>query len=418
AEAALIERLEAFAAFGYSTHDPRYPFELPGISTSSSPPENNTCCTFVEALLVRAWADETPGFLWSTLRHRQFMVLTDDLYGPVSAAVQHGMASRAGTEALPAPWTIVQGWRADGGGHTFLVLDVHEATGRVLTLESNKAHGLLGVGYRSLGNLDALPGLHPGADWHTKPGIPTWAELRTAYPDLQAAALHVDRISWVSGGRTGLESTVSPTLHDVVWERGARIAHHPDCAQVDSIPVALREHGPRRAQHTLHDCVAARPWGARPTLIVAFGADEEQQRLLLHHAAPGVVLVVYDPPPQSADLLLRCLAAGAQVVVREVEWSVSAGIDRQPGAEHRLAFLAGSVLITTGSAQPEDHVRRAPAALVITPGSGPLRAADGVVLLPVSGGVARVEPAGRGARISTVRWADGAPFPRPSITLE
>ncbi|MFT5459377.1 MAG: hypothetical protein ACI9K2_005888, partial [Myxococcota bacterium] len=50
AEAALIERLEAFAAFGYSTHDPRYPFELPGISTSSSPPENNNCCTFVEAL--------------------------------------------------------------------------------------------------------------------------------------------------------------------------------------------------------------------------------------------------------------------------------------------------------------------------------------------------------------------------------
>ncbi len=57
-ESALIGLLPAFSDYTYDRHEPRYPYEIPGISSSLvEPPKANNCCTFVEALLVKAWLD-------------------------------------------------------------------------------------------------------------------------------------------------------------------------------------------------------------------------------------------------------------------------------------------------------------------------------------------------------------------------
>ena len=87
------------------------------------------------------------------------MILTEDLFGPITAIAEAGMGVElADPDAPPHPWTAIQGWtRGTRSGHAFLILDYDAPTDRVLTLESNSAHGLDGVGFRKLGNLAAQP---------------------------------------------------------------------------------------------------------------------------------------------------------------------------------------------------------------------------------------------------------------------
>ena len=206
-EEALIGLLPQFNEFTYDPDEGRYPQSLPGIRVPQSPPAHNNCCTFVEALLVGAWAQAHGErlFEWSAERHRQMMIMsTDDFFSPVTASVESGMAMLVDDPDLsPQPWTIVQGWREQWRrGHTFLIVDHDPQTDRVLTLESNSAYRLNGVGFRMLGNLRDQPDGRPPARWWERPELWTWARVCATYRFRQQAALKVTDRRW-----SGLETT-------------------------------------------------------------------------------------------------------------------------------------------------------------------------------------------------------------------
>jgi hypothetical protein len=192
-EAALVRLFPAFDGFVYDRADGQYPWrDLAGIRLRADKKQNN-CCTFVEALLVRAF-EGTPGFSWSLERHNQMMIaVSGDDFAPVTAAVESGMAVAATSpDTPPAPWSIVQGWRNDGGGHTFLVVDHDPVSDRVLVLESNASSTfkLNGPGYRGFGPLETFKAQAPPA-WNTKPECWTWARLCSFYPRRLHAAVRV-----------------------------------------------------------------------------------------------------------------------------------------------------------------------------------------------------------------------------------
>ena len=197
-EAALIAHLAEFREFHYDFDEACYPAELPGVRVPLAPPATNNCCTFAEALLVAAWADSVAGFEWGARRHRQMMIMSaDDYFSPVTAVIEAGMARTVpDPDSPPAPWTLIQGWRRQWqGGHTFIVVDYHEDSGRVLTLESNSGYGLDGCGYRGIGNLrDA--GLNPPANWWALDRVPDWDRICATYRYRQQADLKVTGLGW------------------------------------------------------------------------------------------------------------------------------------------------------------------------------------------------------------------------------
>lgn len=197
-EAALVELLPRFHAFTYDLDEARYPYALPGVRVPEAPPASNNCCTFAEALLVRAWADAHDGFDWGPERHGQMMIYSaDDYYSPVTAAVESGMAEAADADAPPHPWTLIQGWRHQWrSGHTFLVLDHHPGTDRVLTLESNSSYRLDGVGFRMVGNLRDLSDHRPPDAWWEREELWTWTRMVATYRFRRMATLKVKDRAW------------------------------------------------------------------------------------------------------------------------------------------------------------------------------------------------------------------------------
>ncbi len=198
-EQALVARIPDFRSFRYTKTGARYPFVIDGCSLPQTPPQKNNCCTFVEALVVRAWQDvHSDRFTWTSPRHRQMMIIGDDLFSPVHCLVEARIASAIvdAPNASPPPWSAVQGWRSSGGGHTFLVVDHHAPSDRVLTLESNRGYGLDGVGFRKLGNLRDHPDNGPPPAWWENPKAPTWTDICATYPERELVALKVTGRSW------------------------------------------------------------------------------------------------------------------------------------------------------------------------------------------------------------------------------
>ncbi len=187
-EAKLVALFEAFDGFTYAA-DGQYPWPLPGVTIQTEKKQNN-CCTFVEALVVKAW-EGNPGFTWSRERHRLMMVDTSDRFGPITAAVEAGVALPAPSPlSAPQPWSIVQGWRSDGGGHTFIVVDHDHVSDRVLLLESNMVFKLNGPGYRSFGPLQVFGTAAP-PQWSLSSECPTWKDVCARYVDRLHAGLRV-----------------------------------------------------------------------------------------------------------------------------------------------------------------------------------------------------------------------------------
>lgn len=140
-ESNLVSIVKDFNGFSYDLHKPTYPFELKGINVPQGPPNQNNCCTFVEAITVKAWMDSFPDFEWNNKRHGQMMIFsTEDYFSPVTAAIESGMGEKVeDVEEAPNPWTLVQGWKAQWtGGHTFLIVDHHKETDKILTLDRIK----------------------------------------------------------------------------------------------------------------------------------------------------------------------------------------------------------------------------------------------------------------------------------------
>ena len=197
-EEAMIKRLAEFKEFTYDRDEARYPFKLPGINLPEAPPKYNNCCTFVEGLLVRSWADVHENFTWSSKRHAQMMILSnDDFYSPVTAVIEAQMGIPVSDpDTPPHPWTLIQGWRYQWrGGHTFLIVDHHAQTDRVLTLESNSSYRLNGVGFRAIGNIKDF-GMRPPSFWWEAEELWTWERIRSTYRYRQQAWLKVSDRSW------------------------------------------------------------------------------------------------------------------------------------------------------------------------------------------------------------------------------
>ena len=231
-ESYLIDRIKDFKDFNYVSKmggDPKYPYQLDkSFSVHQAPPRVNDCCSFVEALSVKAWKDARGDkFTWDLEKHKRMMIGEkrsdpNDWYSPVTEVVASGMGIEVkDTEKLPPPWTVVQGWRkkdkkkeceADNlkGGHTFFVVAVHEDTGRVLTLESTATQReneevttefveMHGPGFRKLGDIDDFKakGFNPGKDWWKDEGLWTWKMIKADRPCIKMARLKVYDATWV-----------------------------------------------------------------------------------------------------------------------------------------------------------------------------------------------------------------------------
>jgi hypothetical protein len=197
-EVALIKLLPAFNLFTYDLHDTTYPFKLKGCNLPQSPPARNNCCTFVEALVVKAWEESINNFSWNTACHSQMMILSaDDYFSPITCLIEQKMALAVDDdEQAPRPWTVIQGWRSKWrGGHTFIIIDYDPVTDRVLTLESNAAYLLNGVGYRMIGAIAETP--KPPTSWAQNESLWTWSRIKSAYRFRKQAVLKVKNISWV-----------------------------------------------------------------------------------------------------------------------------------------------------------------------------------------------------------------------------
>lgn len=199
-EHALTSLFGAFHEYSYDLDEGHYPWPLPTARVPLAPPRQNNCCTFVEALVAKAYANaNVPGFVWDARRHGQMMVDSDDDYfSPVTAVVDSGIAVPAPSpDASPHPWTVIQGWRRMWRqGHTFIVVDHHAPTDRVLLLESNAAYGLNGPGYRELGALRLHAGGAGGAPvaptkWWENEASWTWTRVCSTYRFRQHAYLKV-----------------------------------------------------------------------------------------------------------------------------------------------------------------------------------------------------------------------------------
>jgi hypothetical protein len=233
-ETEIIKLLASFKGYTYAK-EPRYPFDQPGVGVKQAPPKQNDCCTFVEALVVRAWANVHGGaFVWNLDRHEKMMIQdTAHVYSPVTAVIEAAMAKAVSNKTQPPPpWTLVQGWRTLKplyGGHTFLVVAVDPATSRVLTLESNYTFGMNGPGFRELGDLDSFTSLHPGKDWAKNSRLWTWEKFSSFYPNMQLAQLNVLNPTWAGSGGAGTygpgrpvdKPEVDPTTLPVL-RKGAR----------------------------------------------------------------------------------------------------------------------------------------------------------------------------------------------------
>lgn len=205
-ESALINLLPEFLGYSYKSTGARYPFKIPAIPDSLvGEPRVNNCCTFVEALLVGAWKNvHGDDFEWNSRRHSQIMIMSSDLFGPVTAIVEAGMGEELPDKhALPPPWTIVQGWESIDPlkhGHTFLILDSHPPTQKILTLESNFALGMNGPGFRKVGDLDNFPNQHPGSNWYQGDAVWTWDKFHNSFHHMKLAKLNVEDIGWIASG--------------------------------------------------------------------------------------------------------------------------------------------------------------------------------------------------------------------------
>lgn len=195
-EPSLTSLITDYDGFRYNLQNAYYPYPLPGINIKVAPPNppQNNCCTFVEGILVKTWADNFPDFTWNIHKHQQMMISSGDgdLFSPVTAVVESDMATPIDdVEAVPPPWTVIQGWNAGfTGGHTFLLVDHYAPTDGMLTLESNMAFKLDGVGFRGIGMASDF-GNRPPDNWWEIAGVQTWENLKSRYPNRKMAKLKI-----------------------------------------------------------------------------------------------------------------------------------------------------------------------------------------------------------------------------------
>jgi hypothetical protein len=161
----------------------------PALFFGAGDTKRNDCNTFTQAILWHAWLNRAPQPAFNGGDHSTWMIQPADLYGTITVAINRGIAvnariqGAANVRLLPQPWTLVQAWRSIASleGHSFIVLDTHERSGRVLILESN-VPPLDGPGFRGVGHIDveqAGGAITPNRDrpWPQKETVKQWQEF-------------------------------------------------------------------------------------------------------------------------------------------------------------------------------------------------------------------------------------------------
>lgn len=221
AENQLITNLARFRNYTYAPKIPgtkkrekkRFPGPIETFIGKQSGPEYTDCVCFLAWLLAASWQTlGTKTFPWRKEDHGAFLLYKDpdkdaeeQRYGNIRTMVRKGMGVQLESDAFPAPWTLVQGWRGKSpgsGGHLFLVLDSDPTTRAVLTLESNFAYGISGVGFRNFGDVKDFEWMHPGRNWveHAVATDTTWDEIMRTYPYRRQALLRVAPVGWIRKG--------------------------------------------------------------------------------------------------------------------------------------------------------------------------------------------------------------------------
>lgn len=121
-----------------------------------------------------------------------------DGYGP-RVVCEWGVAEMCPKGALPKGGVyLIQSFTTWPKGHSWLVLDYDEATGKILTLESNtKGSGLDGVGFSDLGPIRSTN----ARDWKNRTKM-TWEGRTKGYSQIHMARLAIDHASvleWIAG---------------------------------------------------------------------------------------------------------------------------------------------------------------------------------------------------------------------------
>lgn len=187
--------LHRFKGVVYSGSESRYTGPIPGCSVKLMPPKQDNCCTFMEDLIVHAFELAKFPFVWNMDRHSEMMISdSNNLWSPPSAVLTAGLAVPVTSmAALPPPYSLCQGWNITSGrskGHTFLVVESHRPTRKVLILESNAGGGFSGPGYRGLGGLDQYLDSGVPSNWYEDPQVPTWEQMHEQYP----TGIHLARL--------------------------------------------------------------------------------------------------------------------------------------------------------------------------------------------------------------------------------
>lgn len=196
---------------------------LRGFDLDEPPGLEIACNGFTQAIITEAWFRKYPqlrwnkdnwsGFIienvWDTVNNQvgfdPFGPMTETLRGDGSIAMS--VLVDASENRPPPRWSLIQGWSkwdpvkhatenraADGsiGGHSFIIVDHHPGTDKILTIEANHGLSLNGIGMRCLGNISGQKHagiITPNKDrlWIEK-AAPTWQETKQNYNELVDSA--------------------------------------------------------------------------------------------------------------------------------------------------------------------------------------------------------------------------------------
>ncbi len=167
----------------YKLSGAQCPSNPPGITLKRIGYDTSNCVLFTSWIISAAFS----GVSFTKDQWSQWMVskappkvLPVPGYGP-KVCLDWGIATTSPGEGM----YLIQ-YFTETGGHSMLVIDHDKETDKILTLESNSAYKLNGVGWADIGNLRDVP--NPGKNW-TKKVKQTW---QSRFGD--KVAVHVVRL--------------------------------------------------------------------------------------------------------------------------------------------------------------------------------------------------------------------------------
>lgn len=202
--------LECVKSSTYGVGVPRQPRGAPNLRRLVGNKKVN-CTLFTAYLLAQGFEQQFSMERWQRWQVSKERVLEDSSriqavsedyptgFAPQVAA-EWGIATLVeGRPILPREGVyLIQTFTKWPRGHSWLVLDYDEPTGRILTLEANMSRGLDGVGFAHLGNMRTTS----PTQWRDRVGpTRTWQARIRDCAEVHMARLHIDHgavLDWIA----------------------------------------------------------------------------------------------------------------------------------------------------------------------------------------------------------------------------